>query len=66
MGNAEVKGFTQQRPLGIKRLNMAEAMPQAKRKRGQAKAAFATVAVLHILVAVRGRVPGHDVSFSYR
>jgi hypothetical protein len=40
MGNAEVKGFTQQRPLGIKRLNMAEAMPQAKRQRGQAKAAL--------------------------
>jgi hypothetical protein len=38
-------------------------MPQTKRQRGQAQAAFATVAVLHILIAAGVRVPGHDVSF---
>jgi hypothetical protein len=30
MGNAEVEGFTQQRALGIERLNVAKTVPQPK------------------------------------
>ena len=63
MGDAEVEGFSQQRALGVKRLDVAEAMPQSQRQRGQAQATFSTVAVLHIFVAGGVRVPGHDVSF---
>ncbi len=38
MGNAEIEGFTQQRALGIERLYVAKAVPQAQRQRRQAQA----------------------------
>jgi hypothetical protein len=63
MGDAEVEGFSQQRALGVKRLDVAETMPQSQRQRGQAQATFTAITVLHTLIAAGVRVPGHDVSF---
>ena len=66
VGDAEIEGAPQDRPLVIERAVIPEVLPQAERDHGKLDAASTGTAIADLLIAVIGGNVGHDLESATR